>query len=418
MIRNLFWVVRITFWLFAALVVLLLFVYPLVSSWLINSGQILPGATRLFEPIETAQTWLMRVAGLGWVFFLGSCFASFLNVVAWRVPRGRSVNGSSHCPDCDQQLKFRDNTPIIGWLRCGGKCSNCKLAIPVRYLIVEFVLGSIFLLIAIVQLLSGGWNLPFQTATTLIGFERMVLEPNWVLIATSAYHLTLISVLFTFVLIKIENLRVPYRVWLVGLVFGLAIPCLSPNVNLVSWNNSKNTSHALSVAAKGVDSNSNQVVTNQGFENRSDQFLLRWPDFTSLFVGALMGWLIGTLFVYWQPYYPEHPYVFQPSFIAEEIAAFTLIGIFLGWQSALSIGLISALIMLLRFVNQKVASHGASACIFAATIVHLISWRLLSSVDYWPNGMTSWPVTTGAFALLMALVFVVKSPKLSPPKSG
>src|SRR5690606_21053396 len=46
-----------------------------------------------------------------WFFFIGASIGSFLNVVAWRMPRGMSINGRSHCPSCDNTLSWRDNVP-------------------------------------------------------------------------------------------------------------------------------------------------------------------------------------------------------------------------------------------------------------------------------------------------------------------
>ena len=51
------------------------------------------------------------------VFALGSCVGSFLNVVVWRLPRGESlVTPPSHCPKCDRRLKWYDNIPVLGWI--------------------------------------------------------------------------------------------------------------------------------------------------------------------------------------------------------------------------------------------------------------------------------------------------------------
>ncbi len=79
------------------------------------------------------------------LFALGTCVGSFLNVVIWRMPRGESLSyPPSHCPKCNQRLKWYDNLPVIGWLKLGGRCRFCKEPISARYPIIEAVTGLIF----------------------------------------------------------------------------------------------------------------------------------------------------------------------------------------------------------------------------------------------------------------------------------
>ncbi len=57
------------------------------------------------------------------LFLLGACVGSFLNVVVWRLPRGESlITPPSHCPRCDRPLRWYDNLPILGWIQLGGSC--------------------------------------------------------------------------------------------------------------------------------------------------------------------------------------------------------------------------------------------------------------------------------------------------------
>ena len=69
---------------------------------------------------------------------LGACIGSFLNVVAWRLPRGESlVRPRSRCPRCDTQIKSWHNVPVVSWIALRGRCAACAAPIPVRYPIVE-----------------------------------------------------------------------------------------------------------------------------------------------------------------------------------------------------------------------------------------------------------------------------------------
>ena len=67
-------------------------------------------------------TALMLVFG----FALGASVASFLNVVADRLPRGQSlVRPASHCPVCNHELRPYELVPILSFLVLRGRCSQC-----------------------------------------------------------------------------------------------------------------------------------------------------------------------------------------------------------------------------------------------------------------------------------------------------
>jgi leader peptidase (prepilin peptidase)/N-methyltransferase len=79
------------------------------------------------------------------VFILGACVGSFLNVVVWRLPRGESlVTPPSHCPKCNTPLAWYDNVPVFGWIMLKGRCRYCKEPISPRYPFVEAVTGWLF----------------------------------------------------------------------------------------------------------------------------------------------------------------------------------------------------------------------------------------------------------------------------------
>ncbi len=79
------------------------------------------------------------------LFLLGACVGSFLNVVVWRLPRGESLsNPPSHCPRCNHPLKWYDNIPIFGWIKLHGRCRFCKAPISPRYPIVEAITALLF----------------------------------------------------------------------------------------------------------------------------------------------------------------------------------------------------------------------------------------------------------------------------------
>ncbi|WP_203138210.1 prepilin peptidase [Microbacterium sp. JZ31] len=81
---------------------------------------------------------------------LGLAIGSFLNVVAWRVPRGESVVApASACPKCGHAIRPHDNVPVLSWLLLRGKCRDCGARISPRYPIVEAITGALFVLVAV-----------------------------------------------------------------------------------------------------------------------------------------------------------------------------------------------------------------------------------------------------------------------------
>src|SRR3954453_6894756 len=74
----------------------------------------------------------------GTALLFGLLVGSFLNVVAWRLPRGESlVLARSKCPSCGVQLGALDNVPLLSWLVLRGRCRRCAQPISARYPIVE-----------------------------------------------------------------------------------------------------------------------------------------------------------------------------------------------------------------------------------------------------------------------------------------
>lgn len=79
----------------------------------------------------------------------GSMIGSFLNVVAYRVPLGRSIVAPpSACPGCGARIRAFDNIPVVSWLLLHGKCRNCRMAISVRYPLVELGTALLFAAVA------------------------------------------------------------------------------------------------------------------------------------------------------------------------------------------------------------------------------------------------------------------------------
>lgn len=80
-------------------------------------------------------------------FILGTIIGSFLNVCIYRIPREESiVYPPSSCTSCNNIIKWYDLVPIISYLFLKGKCRYCGEKVSIRYPIIEFVTGILFLI--------------------------------------------------------------------------------------------------------------------------------------------------------------------------------------------------------------------------------------------------------------------------------
>jgi leader peptidase (prepilin peptidase)/N-methyltransferase len=123
---------------------------------------------------------------------LGLLIGSFLNVVAYRLPRGESLLWpASHCPGCEQPIKPYDNVPVLSWLLLRGKCRNCGIHISPRYPAIEALTALAFGAIVVVNGVDKNliWELPF--AAMLIAVAGIDLEhriiPNKVMVPSAVF---------------------------------------------------------------------------------------------------------------------------------------------------------------------------------------------------------------------------------------
>jgi len=94
----------------------------------------------------------------------GLLIGSFLNVVAWRLPRGESlIKPRSKCPGCGTQLKAYDNIPLFSWLVLRGRCRGCGEKISARYPVVEAVTAALYVLVVALK-----WGDALQLALGLV----------------------------------------------------------------------------------------------------------------------------------------------------------------------------------------------------------------------------------------------------------
>ncbi len=124
----------------------------------------------------------------------GLILGSFINMAAWRIPRGLSIVAPrSRCIHCGRELGPLDLVPVLSYLFLGGRCRTCRQPIPVRYLLTELGCGLL-------------WWLAFATTPSL---------------PVAILHALFASVLLLATVIDLEHQRIPDSVSLSGLILAL-----------------------------------------------------------------------------------------------------------------------------------------------------------------------------------------------------
>jgi leader peptidase (prepilin peptidase) / N-methyltransferase len=127
---------------------------------------------------------------------LGAVVGSFLNVVAFRLPRRESlVTPRSRCTSCGVPVRPYDNIPVLSWLLLRGHCRNCSARISPRYPLVE-------------------------AGTALLCAAAVLAHGN---VSTIALSVALVLVLVPAALIDLEHRIIPNRLTAAGALLALGL---------------------------------------------------------------------------------------------------------------------------------------------------------------------------------------------------
>lgn len=128
------------------------------------------------EPEGWWQRWRLNLRLSGWAY----------KRLVW--PRSR-------CPKCGHQLSWYENIPVVSWVLLRGKCSSCKTPISPRYVFVELVTGTLFVV-----------------AIARYGFD-------WRLVSALVFFAFLIPLIF----IDAEHWILPFELTLPAIAAGLLL---------------------------------------------------------------------------------------------------------------------------------------------------------------------------------------------------
>ncbi|PTX99379.1 prepilin peptidase [Verrucomicrobia bacterium LW23] len=80
------------------------------------------------------------------IFCVGLCIGSFLNVCIYRIPLDRPVTyPGSHCAVCGSPIAWQNNIPVLSWWLLRGRAACCGVKIDWRYWVVEALTGCLYL---------------------------------------------------------------------------------------------------------------------------------------------------------------------------------------------------------------------------------------------------------------------------------
>ncbi len=260
-----------------------------------------------------ALPWLLGL----WFAALGGAVGSFLNVVVYRLPAGKSlVHPPSHCPKCGHAIRWHDNVPVLGWLLLNGRCRDCRAPISARYPLVEAVTALMFLAVGLAE-------------------QAGSVADAGLALATAGYGFVLLSTLLAAALIEYDGHPLPVSLALPAWVVGLLLPLAWPGVR--AWHVVAGLSGPLAGLADGAAGVAAGLV-----------------------LAGLGWWLVG----------PKR----RPGLLV----AASLVGLFLGWQAA--VVLVPAAVVLCLLLSTLAHRWPAAgrlspaAWLWAGTLAWVLTW--------------------------------------------
>ena len=171
---------------------------------------------------------------LGWLFVFGAVVGSFLNVCIYRIPQHErlwdQLSGLNHppstCPFCKKRILAIDNIPIFGWLWLRGRCRFCRHSIPIRYALIEFFNGLLWVVLY-VAIVPAGYHAKVESSvlySTLGALGNKGLDHAqlvWLLNAQYFYFVIMAEALLVATFIDFDLMVIPDGVTVPGMIAGV-----------------------------------------------------------------------------------------------------------------------------------------------------------------------------------------------------
>lgn len=217
-----------------------------------------------------------------WLFCVGGCIGSFLNVVIYRTPRGMNLaRPGSRCPKCGVSIRWHDNIPILSWIWLRGQCRHCRLPIASRYMLVELLVAVLFLTLAMSELITAGASLPRSYSVREAGIWLVYLS-----------HLSFLVTLLGVALIQHDGQRPPALLFLPATVVLVASMLLTEDFypQPAFYSASQSTTFLLSLAG-GFVAGCLAWIWERGLAGKADR--TAWLSF--ILAGVVLGWQLTLL---------------------------------------------------------------------------------------------------------------------------
>jgi leader peptidase (prepilin peptidase) / N-methyltransferase len=131
--------------------------------------------SRILYEVASADPWFFPVV----VFVFGACIGSFLNVVIYRVPAGKSIVHPGSTCGCGAPIAWYDNIPILSWLILRGKARCCGRHFSARYPFIELLTAAVFvacwLRLPLATAVCGWVFLGSLICATFIDLDHMII---------------------------------------------------------------------------------------------------------------------------------------------------------------------------------------------------------------------------------------------------
>jgi leader peptidase (prepilin peptidase)/N-methyltransferase len=128
---------------------------------------------------------VLQISTGAFLFILGLCVGSFLNVVVYRYQTGAKIaNDRSRCMSCGKTLTPLMLVPLLSFLFQKGRCAYCRTKLSLQYPVTEALMGVITLAVSFRSgLFSSEPSLPtlllFLSALTFFAVLLAVTVYDW-----------------------------------------------------------------------------------------------------------------------------------------------------------------------------------------------------------------------------------------------
>lgn len=398
-----------------------------------NEVAVLPPEDELTDA-QKASLRHLQILTVAMFFLYGASIGSFLNVVVYRLPNGRPVWGRSACPMCKERILFKDNIPVVGWLRLRGRCRACEAKIPIRYPAVELIVGLLFVALLVIGLLPGGANLPVRTPNYYNGVVWIIWYTKWDLLGIYTFHCCLTCIVVAAALMQWDGHPVALRLAKFAAGVGFIAPLFWQHLHPVG---------VVVPYPSALERLQWKVPFNDPVTGWRQYFGVGVPGIVDSLAGGVAGLLVGMLVAACLgalafPKGERETLAHKQAFCT----MFGLIGMFLGWQAMVPVAIMTSCLCLLfasvgtAAGSEKLQRQTSQLAIATTVIVLLLLWRDLSVWEWapdhtgWPllSGIPGWPQTFEPYGSLVAgiaiacvlaaarrIVPVVKSGAVSDP---